>query len=84
MKFTVTEDNIINGEHLDSKQCPVALAIRDVFPRKGEILVSLSYILIGTKYYKTPLKVRKFIDKFDGFILEGRINPFTFELPIDE
>ena len=77
MKITVTQNNIDNGVPKNSCKCPIARALKQIFPGE-DIEVKRSSIYIGKSiHYAMPLKACYFIVDFD----EGReVYPFEFEV----
>lgn len=80
-KIRVTEDDILRGKKDDCRACPVALALRRLFPTaevyNNEVAVQ------EREWRDLPDKVMLFIEEFDG----GRpVLPFTFtiDLPAPE
>ena len=77
MKIEVTQKDIEKGKRNSSRFCPVARAVRRA-TRKRYIEVTGRTIFIERKELFVPLKVTRFINRFDDSIL---VHPFSFELP---
>jgi hypothetical protein len=81
----VTQAHIYRGVPGDPCACPVALAVRDVFPRAKFISIGASTFAVkhsGSKfntYYDIPRSVASFILAFDG-LTSGTPAPFSFQL----
>lgn len=56
--------------------CPVALAIKDVFPDKT-VSVDGMYIFVTPKNIKCPRSVSRFVNRYDD---EKSVKPFNFIL----
>lgn len=80
-QITVTQDDIDRGLQGARKHCPVALALRRVFPQGG-ILVEGELLSIGSCVWFPSRTVRDFIEDFD----EGdkQVEPFAFTLELPE
>ena len=79
--INITAEHIAKGFARDSGRCPVALAIRDAFPKAGNIAVTGLYIHMGLREHELPAEVQHFTWDFDA----GRpVEPFTFELDYPE
>lgn len=85
MKITVTQKDIDLAKKkiansLDNycQNCPIAIAVKRKI--RQEVMVDEDEILImdGSRIYKTPSIVAKFIIKFDN---KETVGPFSFELP---
>jgi hypothetical protein len=76
MIIKVTALHIKNGAIGEPCNCPVALAVKDLFPNKF-VGVTQETVLIEDIYYKVPDFVAAFIDWFDA----GReVIPIEFDL----
>ena len=76
MKIKVTQQHIDAGIKKKCLYCPVALAIKDVFPTEY-VNVSDLYVRIGDNVYDLFPIVTRFILDFDyGY----PVSPFEFEL----
>ncbi len=89
IRIDVTIEDIVNGKAASCQFCPVALAIKRIFP--GKVIVGLDQIFIHISYryennlmYPTPDSVKRFISMFDGETnsMFGAIvaKPFSFVL----
>ena len=80
MKVTVTQEHIDNGWAMDACKCPIALALKEMFP-ETKIYVcgrdNPTTIRIDRIIYEIPDKAIEFITDFD---LSGHVEPFEFEL----
>lgn len=74
MKVRVLKKDIVRGVPINCSLCPVALALR----RKSHRLVKVMWdtITVGTRSFRTPARVRRFIDRFD---VGKPVKPFSFE-----
>ena len=72
--INVTQEHINSGIKSDCMLCPIALAVRTLFPI---VEVDDCCIEIGDVQYYSPDSVAKFIDDFDNGKL---VKPFSFEL----
>lgn len=61
----VTKKHIAAGDKQDCKRCPVALALKDSFPTEENIDADLEKIRVGNRYFETPDKIRRFMNRFD-------------------
>lgn len=87
MLINVTAECIANGKPYRSQCCPIALAVKNIFPDArmsvgpGTIYVSFPGLLIMDVYFNdrrfdVPLIARKFMREFD----QGNpVEPFSFE-----
>ncbi|WP_420431480.1 hypothetical protein [Candidatus Poriferisocius sp.] len=79
MKIEVTQDHIDTGLRRNCHQCPVALAISDVFPGSrvnvGGVDVDIVQPDFTEIYFCLPEKVEYFIMHFDRGLT---VKPFTF------
>lgn len=78
----VTDEDIENGAPHDPQSCPVALAIKRVFP-KDDVYVASTFVDVWDREANinwttpTPNKVRVFIDSFDNDVA---VEPFVFPI----
>lgn len=82
MKITVTQDDINNGVKGDVRHCPVALAIRRLFPdrdMRSGYGFAIDHSVQPFKIYRYSEGVSDSIHYFD--IGRGMV-PFEFELEI--
>lgn len=83
MIITVTQKHIDEGLIADCSRCPVALAIREVFPYVDEILIRSTDVWLGKGenliVKELPIGVRFFIRNFDN---DKDVKPFSFELTL--
>lgn len=77
MKIIVTKQNIKDGIKGDSRNCPVALAIKKEYPI-CDVSAAEDYIYLGDYEYKVPRSVQRFITKFDK--VKSSVKPFCFIL----
>lgn len=85
MLIQVTEEDILAGCRGHACYCPIALAIKRVIGRPIYVGVTHIYIKVAHKIIKPiPIKVESFVIQFDGVSDRALINPFEFELPIEE
>jgi hypothetical protein len=81
----VTREHIRDGKFGDACECPVALALRSIFPYAERVTVGAAQLMIKHyrsmfyTYYIVPESVHDFILAFDG-VAPGTIAPFSFEL----
>lgn len=82
MKVKVEQRHIDNGMEFDACKCPIALALREMFP-ETEIYVcgkdNPTTIRIERIIYEIPDKAIEFITDFD-LAGSARVEPFEFEL----
>ncbi len=77
MLVTVKHEDITNGIPRSCNDCPIALALRRLFP-EAAVHVAYHRIAIDDGRTVTPDIVRKFVKDFD----RGRpVEPFEFPLP---
>lgn len=77
MKIKVTRKHIEQGERLETRSCPIALAFKDLGWGSVQVYTLKVYKKKKGKKYLLPSSAIKFITKFD----EGKtVRPFTFEL----
>lgn len=77
MKVTVEQRHIVKGRPGHPNYCPIALAVKDMFPGK-EIGVGNNFFLsIGEEWYSIPRSARNFIDAFD---FKLPVQPFSFTM----
>lgn len=84
MRITVTEEHIQKGEPTAARCCPVALAIKDATGRRGSLGLRAIYVYSGGGEWETfepPTTVALFRDAFDA---GEPVQPFSFDLPLDE
>ncbi len=77
MKIEVTADDIANGKPGFSCECPIALALRRLFPDAGHIEVEMADVHIDYDMVELPDEARDFIEHFDA---EDEVSPFSFEI----
>lgn len=82
----VTAGHIAEGLRDSCELCPVALAIRQAFPRAGAVYVDSTYVTFGHRGSWTevglPDAATQFIEAFDRD--DPAPPPFTFELDYPE
>lgn len=82
-KINVTQTHIDKGYRADASHCAVAKALEAIVKNEYAISVTNQYIRItnGNRYeLSTPLKVAKFISKYD--IKKSLCEPFSFNLKL--
>jgi hypothetical protein len=78
MIIQVTKADIRAGICGDCHQCPVAQAIaNDLKVSRDDIFVAADHIKVLSVVYPTPVRVRRFVRKFDG---GDKVEPFAFHL----
>ena len=83
LKVKVTEDNLLNGLSalFRARNCPVALAIKDISIDKDSVMVGYDYAWSDGVSYKIPINIRKIIINYD---LNMNMEPIEFELAESE
>jgi hypothetical protein len=84
LEIKVSEDNIFDGIRKSGESCPIALAVRELFPEyvvDVELRVMRKEIRIGisgewVEEYLLPPSAVDFIDAFDA---GRRVEPLTFD-----
>lgn len=77
MIINVTQENIDNGERMQSELCPIALAIAKAFPDEVNIDADYGEVNISGKVYQMTNTCQIFMKSFD----EGQpVIPFQFRL----
>lgn len=79
MKITVTQEHINNGSRFNTNKCPIALAVREQFPKAHRIVVGSKDIYVERwflRHYKLPEVATVFIYNFDNII---PVQPIEFE-----
>jgi hypothetical protein len=77
VRVVVTADDILRGCKLSPSHCPIAIAVKRVFP--GELVsVSQISIVVGSKAWPTPKIASHFIASFDWS--RSAVQPTYFEL----
>lgn len=80
IKVRVTRKHIKGGVQKNCARCPIALALRDVFP-EGSVSVSKVDGTVGETHFSLSARAQKFIAAFDS----GRkVKPATFIFKIDD
>jgi len=86
MKFTITPEDIKNGDVRSCEGCPVALGVKRatgkrtiVSPHSMMILDNPKEMLSG-RVYQFPKEITKVINTYDR---TGKMQPFTMELRED-
>lgn len=85
IRVHVTKKHIADGWTYKSTRCPIALALRELFPEE-RIMVCDHYMRFENDqdpddpiFLRLPVEVHHFIFNFD----DGRtVEPFSFNLPI--
>lgn len=83
----VTPEDIAAGVPVTSRYCPIAFAVKRVFPKAFSVSVSPIDITIGRgglvgrptdvmAHYRLPMSASRFIRAFDA---GGQVEPITFE-----
>lgn len=82
VRIDVTQDDIDHGEPLAPCECPVALALRRIFPGAA-VAVIVGEMAVDGWLINPPAAVNAFIEDFDhqGQDIPG---PFSFELRWNE
>lgn len=80
MLFQLMQKHIDQGIRGRCRNCPVALAVKEVFPVQ-QVEVYTRDVSIDSYIYRLPSVVHYAIRTFD---LEGTMLPFEFELDIPE
>jgi len=75
VKVNVTQDHIDNGIDHICILCPIALAIKDLFP--NNIVTVSNAVQIDFCKYALPLKALRFINQFDR---GESVKPFSFKI----
>ena len=65
MKFRVKQSHIKNGKRNTLSLCPIALCIREQFPKADSVNVTNAKIRIDDLQINTPENVKNFIANFD-------------------
>ena len=79
-RISVTAEHIKNSCH-SSRNCPVALAVRDLVKDGSVVDVFSECIYIDFVRCQSPREVRDFVSQYD---YHNKAQPFEFELDIDE
>jgi len=88
MKVQVTNEHIKKGIPCESSSCPVALAVKELFPGKDVAVQSFPFNVkvIGVQIdgksidiTEDQLEVNRFVRLFDHW---GYVEPFEFELNV--
>lgn len=81
MKITVTQEHIDHGRAMDCTACPIALAVKPLFPdcdvTVGAKLIQAVQPDGSLKAWKLPQEAMNFILRFD---MEDHVEPFEFEI----
>lgn len=80
MKINVSEQNIKEGRPESCEWCPVARALREIYPSAGTVEVDTDYIRVWIPHaqrWKTPDIVADFIAAFDA---GEPVAPIAFDL----
>jgi hypothetical protein len=82
MKIKVTQEHINSGVQINTRMCPIALAIHETFPNIKKVEVGCDNVEIffndgAWESYTLPLEAEKFVDWFDQ---GGMVRPFEFSL----
>jgi hypothetical protein len=81
----VTREHICDGRSGDACECPVALALKSIFPYAQRVTVGRNILMVKHyrriyfTFYVMPQSVQDFILAFDGGG-SGPLAPFSFEL----
>lgn len=85
MVINVTKKHIKDGTVKSCNSCPVALAIKEQFPKMGVLVTrhQISIFKIAStdyqiKLFKSPRSVQRFISSFDKG--NSKLKPFSFIL----
>lgn len=79
LKIKVTNNEIKNGKWAHPCLCPIALAIKNTLGIDNANVThsEIVFYRYGTKSYKTPIKVKRFIHMFD---MGKKVKPMSFNL----
>jgi hypothetical protein len=81
----VTAEHIRDGIAADALQCPVAFALKSIFPYAERVTVGANLLMVKhyrsmfQTFYVMPQSVHDFILAFDG-LTPGTVEPFSFQL----
>lgn len=81
MRVQVSSLNIDMGNKNNCYSCPIALALKPLFPTFAEVGTTVAWFIEQNEYRKValPEEVRSFISDFDA----GKpVKPFSFELEV--
>lgn len=83
LALSVTQDDIDRGYRCDCSSCPIALAMRRLYPNYS-VKAKLGYILIIEKddvliQYKVPIEAVAFMEDFDDYGPTA-VSPRKFEM----
>lgn len=78
-KVNVTKAHIENAHQCDSGKCPVALALKQMFPRSTVQVLNYS-AKVGKKIYALPDTATRFIGRYDNAHRPERCKPVSFNL----
>jgi len=83
VKVVITAECIGEGLKRDSFSCPLALAIKGVYPGTY-VAVGYGYVFVGDDTYTIPRRVERFVSRFDAGTVESvsKWIGLTFELPL--
>lgn len=75
MRIAVTQEDIEQGQRVQSQKCPIALALK----RAGATDVSVGRVtaMVDGTHYHLPTVVEQFVADFDS---GKEVEPFEFEL----
>jgi hypothetical protein len=80
LKINVTEKDIEDGIEKDSHWCPIARAVRRIFPDQP-ITVGDDTVMIDDHHIYLTRRAMEFVHNFDT---EGPVEPFAFCVLISE
>lgn len=81
MLVTVTAEHIFRGIKKSCSRCPIALAVRDLFPNAELIGAHPKHVNVyenqRVRHFDLPEVAKEFINSFDGC---WSVEPFSFEM----
>ena len=79
LEVKVTQEHINRGIRANTNQCPIALALRDIFqiksPKYRDISVDSYTIKVYRVYFSITKRAKTFMNKFDQ---NQEVKPITF------
>lgn len=80
LRVEVTAEDIRKGVKDDTCKCPVARALKRIFPG-SPVEVGVTYVSIRGVVAAAPRSVRRFVDRFD---MGKRVRPAVFVIDTDK
>lgn len=77
MMIHVKRSHINQGRPGRCNECPIALALKAKF-KVDDVHVDGDALYVGEMTYSTPVKVLRFIERFDD---SKTVKPFSFQMP---